>query len=238
MAQLITKGLLFGLLLFGLVPSLQAQEYSYFHLRGTYSQPQSFFSDRNFSARDTNGLYAKNGGGFDMEFGHYFNYWGLGGYYAFNHFGMEDKNFSSDYGAIGIQRSGGISSHAFGFGPTVSVPLYKGYWFWHTGLYGGFRILSTPREIKLEYAPQDNRYTEVIYKQASNVSGFYSLSTGLSFLIHENVGLDFNAGYTGGGVNRFRYDFVGSGSKEIEGSSSLNQTVDYLSFQIGITVKW
>lgn len=238
MAQLTIKGLFTSLLLLVLSVGVQAQDYSYFHLRGTYSQPHSFFGDRNFSAKDTNGLYAKNGGGFEMEFGHYFNYWGLGGYYSFNYFGMNDKDFRSDYGAVGLQRSGGISSHAFGFGPTFSLPIVEGYWYWHTGLYGGFRIVSTPRELKLEYAPRDNRFTEVIYKGGTRVSGFYSLSTGFSYLFTEKVGLDFNAAYTGGGTNRYNYNYSGSGSKEVEGSSHLNQSVDYLSFQLGLTVKW
>ncbi|MGD1848630.1 MAG: hypothetical protein ACFB10_24835 [Salibacteraceae bacterium] len=226
-----------GLLLL-LCTGLSAQEYSYFHLRGTYSRPHSFVSERTFAAKDSAGLFAKDGGGFDIEFGHYFNYWGLGGYYSFNQFGMFDDDFANRYGAISVQRSGRITSHAFAFGPTFSLPIINDAWYWHSGLYGGVRILSTPRELLLNYAPQDNRFTEVKYSGATNTNGFYALSTGFSLYFNEQVGLDFNGRYTGGGVHRFNYDYSGTGSKDVEGNQDLNQRVDFLSFQIGLTVKW
>lgn len=219
--------------LFGLTPFLSWAQF--FTIDGTYSRPESLFRNANFKDIDGSGLYAKNGGGLNLEFQSAQNILGVGGSFSMSFFGVRDNLMMQDLGATDLRRSGGISSINFGLGPVLNVPIIEDLVYWHLKLYGGFRFTGIP-DYSLTYDPLDNRYLEVEYSSAANVSLHYEFGSGVFIMFSEKVGVNLGFSYLGGTVNTFEYDYNGKGSKLVSGTDQVNQTMDFLNFRLGLVL--
>lgn len=219
--------------IFSLMPFFSLAQF--FTIDGTYSRPESLFRSASFKDIDGSGLYAKNGGGLNLEFQSAPNIIGVGGSFSMSFFGVRDNLMMRDLGATDLIRTGAISSVNFGIGPVLNVPIIEDLVYWHLKLYGGFRFTGVPG-YSLTYDPLDNRYLEVDYSSATNISLHYEFGSGVFVMFSDNVGVNLGVSYLGGTVNTFEYEYAGKGSKLISGVDQLNQTIDYLNFRVGLVL--
>jgi len=199
---------------------------------GQYSNPHSFTRDKDFSATDGSGLYAKPGGGFSFEINSR-KLFGFGGLFAYSGFGADYRALATQLKAEYVQNSGIIGSTQFGFGPLANLPIMNEKVFLQLKSYVGFRFIGTPN-FSAHYSPLVSRFTTVQYITYSRASTFYQFGGAFQFFPSSKFGLSFGAEYLGGTVSTINYRYETIGSKVVSGFDSINQSVHYYSFKIGL----
>jgi len=213
----------------------QAQGGAEFFVGGQYSRPFSLTRETHFGVDNETGLFGNPGGGLTLE-ANSRNMFGIGGVFSFSIFGMNHGAFADHLGAQSMQWSGTINSTQLGLGPVFNLPLIEERVFFQAKSYLGFRFIGIP-DFELSYDPRDSRFTTVEYSTPAHASTFYQLDGGFQFFPSENIGITLGLGYVGGTVNTINYDFRTDGSKIIQGSDQINQSIHYLNYRFGLVFK-
>jgi len=213
-----------------------AQATGEFFIGGQYSRPYSLTRETHFGAEDKTGLFANPGGGFTFELNSR-KMFGVGGLFSTSFFGMNRDAFAQYLRAESVDYIGGINSTQIGVGPVANLPIIDGIVYFQLKSYVGIRFIGTP-DFVAHYLPTENRFTEVEYNTPARASTFYQLDGALQFFPSESFGFSFGLGYLGGTVSTIRYNYITDGSKIIEGSDKINQSIHYLNYRIGLVLTY
>ncbi|MFW5792789.1 MAG: hypothetical protein ACOCWC_00795 [Bacteroidota bacterium] len=208
---------------------------SYFKISGGTVSP-----GRDFSDASENGLFAKNG----FQFGLDYNYmivagFGLGINLEYDHFHFNKEAFM-DYANPEIMMiSGGYASTKFGLNALFNVPVEVVKDAFAINFYvegnAGIRGMSIP-SIDLEYNEIVNHYVEVSYRPRSSTMGYLGYSGGVQLLFNNRFGINVSYNALIERRNNINYSvrMFDAQGELYEEESYLNKNLDHTGLQFGI----
>jgi hypothetical protein len=162
---------------------------SYLEIGGGTVKPGTGLSGTN-----GDGLFAKNGGQFYMNYDYFFGYGiGLGANLEADFMGFDQDKFLSYSGAESMSIKGGYSSTKFGLNLLGSLPIILIQKVLALHIYAegnaGFRGFSIP-DINLYYDELSNKYVEVDYHPRSSSMYYLGYGGGVQLMYKKKFGLN------------------------------------------------